>query len=89
MRVSDLTYVRNGNAFHGCYFDVGYKPDYPDFGSFFRWFMGSEGPGKMRVLPENVTPAPHKDGQARISGGPSVKSLHAELLKLYPPLPLA
>jgi hypothetical protein len=70
---------------YGRYFDIWYSDNFPDYESFVRWFMGSEGPA-TKILFEEITP--NEDNSARItswrSGQEKVNTLHAELLKLYP-----
>lgn len=71
------------------FFDFEYKPEYPSFENFFRWFTRPAGPfwkwGAQNVFASTVTDI--GDGQARIRGGHSVKSMHAELCEIYPSMP--
>lgn len=71
------------------FFDLDYKPEYPSFENFRRWFTRPAGllckGGVLNVFTTTVTDI--GDGQARISGGPSVKSMCAELSKIYPLTP--
>ena len=73
-----------------CFFDFEYKPEYPSFENFRRWFTRPAGPlwkgSVLNVFTTTVTDI--GDGQARISEGPSVKFMYAELSKIYPPTPL-
>jgi hypothetical protein len=68
------------------FFDIEYTPEYPSFENFRRWFTRPAGPlwkrGMLNVFATTVTDI--GDGRARISGGPSVKSMYADLSKIYP-----
>jgi hypothetical protein len=66
-------------AFWGeCIWDVEYKSKYPDLVTFHSWFTRPEGPCSKGVTVAHGS----KDGWAIITrniGGPSVKSIRAEL----------
>ena len=71
------------------FFDFEYKPEYPSFKNFCRWFTRPAGPlwktGAANVFATTVTDI--GDGRVRVSGGPSVKSMCADLSKIYPRTP--
>jgi hypothetical protein len=79
--------IEQGNG--QCFFDFEYEPEYPNFEIFRRWFTRPAGPlwkgGVLNIFATTVTDI--GDAQARISGGISVKSVCAELSKIYPPTP--
>jgi len=83
--ISEVMEEGNGRWF----FDFEYTPEYPSFENYRRWFTRPAGilwKGRvLNVLTTTVTDI--GEGHARISGGPSVKSMCAELSKIYPPTP--
>jgi hypothetical protein len=82
-----------------CSFDFEYRPKHPNFEEFRRWCMEPlQGPCwkaiATRVVPnielitesrDDIELTDQGTGISRVSGGPLVKSIFEELLKLHPP----
>ena len=87
MRVdSELLEERNGK----CSFVFDYAPEYSDIENFRNWFNRPGGPywtiGSVLSM-EGYTFTLVEGSRVRIGGGPSIKSIYAELSRLYPVTP--